>query len=86
MVGGATVRGTQQQDPGSCCSISLGETLSIVEEDLEEEEEQERQMREEEEERQLEEEDDEEMDDDDDTESPEKDPTAVKVVEESTYL
>lgn len=84
MVGGATVRGTQQQDPGSCCSISLGETLSIVEEDMEEEEEQERQMREEEEERQLEEEDDEDMDED--AESPEKDPTAVKVVEESTYL
>lgn len=78
------MRGTQQQDPGSCCSISLGETLSIVEEDMEEEEEQERQMREEEEERQLEEEDDEDMDED--AESPEKDPTAVKVVEESTYL
>lgn len=84
MVGGATVRGTQQQDPGSCCSISLGETLSIVEEDMEEEEEQERQMREEEEERHLEEEYDEDIDED--AESPEKDPTAVKVVEESTYL
>lgn len=78
------MRGTQQQDPGSCCSISLGETLSIVEEDMEEEEEQERQMREEEEERQLEEEYDEDIDED--AESPEKDPTAVKVVEESTYL
>lgn len=84
MVGGATVRGTQQQDPGSCCSISLGETLSIVEEDMEEEEEQERQMREEEEVRHLEEEYDEDIDED--AESPEKDPTAVKVVEESTYL